>query len=87
MFTKITKQHADKETTVIGEIEEFQEKLHLTSITVLAGMDMGFLPKDKIAREKAFLTHEISHAIKNILNGMTAQEAIDKMPEDEQEED
>lgn len=59
----------------------------MTSIEVLFLMDVGVLPKDDAAKQKALLTHELSHAIENILNGMTAQEAIDKMLEDKQEED
>lgn len=50
-------------------------------------MDIGILPKDDMAKQKALLTHEISHAIKDILNGMSAQEAINKMMEDDEEED
>ncbi|MEI4342457.1 hypothetical protein [Streptococcus suis] len=71
----------------IDEIEKFQEKIHMSSVTALALMDIGILPKDDMAKQKALLTHEISHVIKDILNGMTAQEAINKMMEDNEEED
>lgn len=84
---KNTKPYSQTTSTVIDELDNFQRKLHMTSIEALVLMDIGVLPKDDVAKQKALLTHELSHAIKNILNGMTAQEAIDKMLGDEQEED
>lgn len=87
MFRKFEKQHTNKKNTIIDEIEEFQEKIHMSSVTALALMDIGILSKDDMAKQKALLTHEISHAIKDILNGMSAQEAINKMVEDDEEED
>ena len=87
MFRKFEKQHTNKKNTIIDEIEKFQEKIHMSSVTALALMDIGILSKDDMAKQKALLTHEISHAIKDILNGMSAQEAINKMMEDDEEED
>ncbi|MFV8062888.1 hypothetical protein ACMZ5S_00230 [Streptococcus pluranimalium] len=87
MFRKFEKQHTNKKNTIIDEIEKFQEKIHMSSVTALALMDIGNLPKDDMAKQKALLTHEISRAIKDILNGMSAQEAINKMMEDDEEED
>ncbi|QBX28207.1 hypothetical protein [Streptococcus pseudoporcinus] len=86
MKSKITNQHINI-TTVIDEIEKFQEKIHMSSIAAIALMEIGIAPKSNMAKEKAMLTHEISHAIKNILEGMTAQEAIDKMTEDNEDEE
>lgn len=87
MFRKFEKQHTNKKNTIIDEIEKFQKEIHISSVTALARMDIGILPKDDMAKQKALLTHEISHAIKDILNGMSAQEAINKMMEDDEEED
>lgn len=87
MFRKFEKQHTNKKNTIIDEIEEFQEIIHISSVKALALMDIGILPKDDMAKQKSLLTHEISHAIKDILNGMSAQEAINKMTEDDEEED
>lgn len=87
MFRKFEKQHTNKKNTIIDEIEEFQEIIHISSVKALTLMDIGILPKDDMAKQKALLTHEISHAIKDILNGMSAQEAINKMMEDDEEED
>ncbi|MXQ49548.1 hypothetical protein GRB29_09265 [Streptococcus pneumoniae] len=86
MKSKITNQHINI-TTVIDELEKFQEKMHDSSLTAIALIKLGIVPVSDSAKEKAMLTHEISHAIKNILNGMSAQEAIDKITEDNEEED
>lgn len=87
MSRKFEKQHTNKKNTIIDEIEEFQEIINMSSVTALALMDIGILSKNDMSKQKALLTHEISHAIKDILNGMSAQEAINKMVEDDEEED
>ena len=74
-------------SSVIDELEKFQEKIHMSSVAAIALMEIGIVPKDDMAKEKALLTHEISHAIKNVLSGMSAQEAINKMTEDNEEEE
>ena len=86
MIDKFTKHFSQTQNSVIDEIDKFQKRIHGTSIAALAGMDLGILPKDNMAREKALLSHEISHAIKDILNGMTAEEAINKMVAKQEEE-
>lgn len=86
MKSKITNQNINI-TTVIDEIEKFQERMHTSSMIAIALMSSGIAPGSEAAKEKAMITHEISHAIKNILNGMTAQEAINKMAEDNDEEE
>lgn len=87
MIKNFTKQYTNDNSSVIDEIEEFQTTIHLSSVTALALMDIGILPKNDMAKQKALLTHEISRAIKDILNGMSAQEAINKIMEDDEEEE
>ncbi|HEM3170577.1 hypothetical protein [Streptococcus suis] len=87
MIDKFTKHFSQTQNSVIDEIDKFQKRLHGTSIAALAGMDLGILPKDKMAGEKALLSHEISHALKDILNGMTAEEALNKMVDKARQEE
>lgn len=87
MIKNFTKQYTNDNSSVIDELKKFQEKIHMSSVAAIALMEIGIFPKDDMAKEKALLTHEISHAIKNILSGMPAQEAIDKMTEDNEEEE
>lgn len=87
MTEKFSKAYTNNKTSIVDEINEFQKKLHTTSIGALLLMDTGLLPDDEFAKNKALYTHEISHAIKDILNGMTAEEAIRNMVEDDEEEE
>lgn len=87
MIKNFTKQYTNDNSSVIDELEKFQEKIHMSSVAAIALMEIGVVPKDDMVKEKALLTHEISHAIKNILSGMPAQEAINKMTEDNEEEE
>ena len=87
MIKNFTKQYTNDNSSVIDELEKFQEKIHMSSVAAIALMEIGIVPKDDMAKEKALLTHEISHAIKNVLSGMSAQEAINKMTEDNEEEE
>ncbi|MGT2829005.1 hypothetical protein AB6M97_10430 [Streptococcus hillyeri] len=87
MIKKFSKQYTNDNSSVIDELKKFQEKIHMSSVAAIALMEIGIVPKDDMVKEKALLTHEISHAIKNILSGMPAQEAINKMTEDNEEEE
>lgn len=72
MIKNFTKQYTNDNSSVIDELEKFQEKIHMSSVAAIALMEIGIVPKDDMAKEKALLTHEISHAIKNVLSGMSA---------------
>ncbi len=87
MMKKFSKAYTNSETSIVDEIKEFQKMLHTTSMCTLLLMDIGLLPDEEFAKNKALYTHEISHAIKDILNGMTAEKAIRNMVEDEEEEE
>lgn len=79
MFKKFIEDISKEETTVIEEIDKFREMIHHTSTAALALMDLGILPDDKMTKEKALLSHGISRAIEDILSGMSATDAMNKM--------
>lgn len=69
----------------IERIEQLQEELHKLSMLELLTVKLLELPGDlgKILK----VTHDISHVIKDVLNGMSPKEAIEKnMAENEEEE-
>lgn len=69
----------------IERIEQLQEELHKLSMLGLLTVKLLELPGDlgKILK----VTHDISHVIKDVLNGMSPKEAIEKnMAENEEEE-
>ena len=70
----------------IERIEQLQEELHKLSMLGLLTVKLLGLPNEL---EKSLkVTHDISHVIKDVLNGMSPSEAIKQnMTEDDEEEE
>ena len=70
----------------IERIEQLQERLHKLSMLGLLTVKLLGLPNEL---EKSLkVTHDISHVIKDVLNGMSPSEAIKQnMTEDDEEEE
>ena len=70
----------------IERIEQLQEELHKLSMLGLLTVKLLGLPNEL---EKSLkVTHDISHVIKDVLNGMSPKEAIKKnMAENDEEEE
>ena len=80
--TKLSK-HSKKK---IERIEQLQEELHKLSMLGLLTVKLLELPGDlgKILK----VTHDISHVIKDVLDGMSPSEAIKQnMTENDEEEE
>ena len=70
----------------IERIEQLQEKLHKLSMLGLLTAKLLGLPKELEKPMKVI--HDISHVIKDVLNGMSPSEAIKQnMTEDDEEEE
>lgn len=69
----------------IERVEELQEKLHKLSMLGLLTATFLHLPDElKLSMNTI---HDVSHTIKDVLNGMSPKEAIEKnMAENEEEE-
>nr|DAM98102.1 MAG TPA: hypothetical protein [Caudoviricetes sp.]DAQ47894.1 MAG TPA: hypothetical protein [Caudoviricetes sp.] len=77
---ELIKQQQEK----IERIEQLQEELHKLSMLGLVTVDVLGLPNDLKMPLKAM--HDVSHVIKDVLDGMSPQEAIEKnMTEDDEE--
>lgn len=69
----------------IERIEQLQERLHKLSMLGLLTVKVLELPNE--LEKPLKVTHDISHVIKDVLNGMSPKEAIEKnMAENEEEE-
>ena len=69
----------------IERIEQLQEELHKLSMLGLLTATFLDLPDELETSLKA--VHDVSHAIKDVLDGMSPQEAIEKnMTEEDDEE-
>ena len=78
---ELIKQQQEK----IERIEQLQEDLHKMSMFGLFTVNILGLPDELEISLKAI--HEVSHTIKDVLDGMSPQEAIEKnMTEEDDEE-
>lgn len=78
---ELIKQQQEK----IERIEQLQEELHKLSAFALLTIDLLNLPNGLRAPSKAI--HDISHTIKDVLDGMSPQEAIEKNLTEEDDEE
>lgn len=70
----------------IERIEQLQDELHKLSMFGLLTVNILGLPDDLEMSLKT--VHDVSHAIKDVLDGMSPREAIKKnMTEDDEEEE
>lgn len=70
----------------IERIEQLQEDLHRLSMLGLLTVKLLGLPNELEISLK--VTHDISHVIKDVLDGMSPQEVIEEnMKEDDKEEE
>jgi hypothetical protein len=80
-YKELIKQQQEK----IERIEQLQEDLHKLSTFSLLTIDLLNLPDGLRAPTKAI--HDVSHVIKDVLDGMSPREAIEKnMTEKDDEE-
>ena len=78
---ELIKQQQEK----IERIEQLQEELHKLSMFGLFTVDVLGLPDELELSLKS--VHDVSHAIKDVLDGMSPREAIEKnMTEKDDEE-
>ena len=79
---ELIKQQQEK----IERIEQLQKELHKLSMFGILTVNVLGLPDELETSLKA--VHDVSHAIKDVLNGMSPQEAIEKnMAESDEEEE
>ena len=77
---ELIKQQQEK----IERIEQLQEELHKLSVFGLLTVNVLELPDELELSLKA--VHDVSHTIKDVLDGMSPREAIEKnMTEDDEE--
>lgn len=69
----------------IERIEQLQEDLHKLSMLGLLTVKVLELPNE--LEKPLKVTHDISHAIKDVLDGMSPREAIEKNMTENDEED
>lgn len=82
----MTDKELIKQQEKIERIEQLQKELHKLSMLGLLTVNVLGLPDELELSLKAM--HDVSHAIKDVLDGMSPREAIEKnMTEDDEEDE
>lgn len=68
-----------KAIKTIKKFEQLQKELHAFSLAFLALQDIGLMPKTENGKAKAQTMHDVSHMIKDILDGKSVDEATERL--------
>ena len=63
----------------IKKIKQLQKELHAFSLAFLALQDIGLMPETEKGKAKAQTMHDVSHMIKDILDGKSVDEATKRL--------
>lgn len=68
-----------KALKTIKKIKQLQKEMHAFSLAFLALQDMGLVPDNEKGRAKAKSFHDMSHMLKDILDGKSVDEAMKRL--------
>lgn len=68
-----------KAIKTIKKIEQLQKELHTFSLAFLALQDIGLMPETENGKAKAQTMHDVSHMIKDILDGKSLDDAMERL--------
>jgi len=68
-----------KALKTIKKIKQLQKEMHAFSLAFLALQDIGLMPETERSKAKAQTMHDVSHMIKDILDGKSVDEAMTRL--------
>ena len=68
-----------KALKTIKKIKQLQKEMHAFSLAFLALQDMGLMPETEKGKAKAQAIHDVSHMIKDVLDGKSVEEAMRRL--------
>lgn len=68
-----------KALKTIKKIKQFQKEMHAFSLAFLVLQDMGLMPENERSKAKAQTMHDVSHMIKDVLDGKSVDEAMTRL--------
>lgn len=68
-----------KAIRTIKKIKQLQKEMHDFSLAFLALQDMGLMPETERSKAKAQTMNDVSHMIKDILEGKSVDEAMERL--------
>ena len=63
----------------IKKIKQLQKEMHAFSLAFLALQDMGLMPETERSKAKAQTMHDVSHVLKDVLDGKSVDEATERL--------
>ena len=68
-----------KAIRTIKKIKQLQKAMHDASVAFLLMQDLGLMPESEKGRTKAESFHDVSHIIKDVLDGKSVDEAMKRL--------
>ena len=68
-----------KAIRTIKKIKQLQKAMHDASVAFLLMQDLGLVPDSEKGRIKAKSLHDVSHVLKDILDGKSVDEAMERL--------
>lgn len=68
-----------KAIRTIKKIKQLQKEMHDASVAFLLMQDLGLVPDSEKRRAKAKSFHDMSHMLKDILDGKSVDEAMTRL--------
>lgn len=68
-----------KALKTIKKIKQLQKAMHDASVAFLLMQDLGLVPDNEKGRAKAKSFHDMSHMLKDILDGKSVEEAMTRL--------
>ena len=68
-----------KAIRTIKKIKQLQKEIHAFSLAFLALQDIGLMPETEKGKAKAQAMHNVSHMLKDILDGKSVDEAMTRL--------
>ena len=68
-----------KALKAIKKIKQLQKEMHAFSLAFLALQDMGLMPETERSKAKAQAIHDVSHMIKDVVDGKSVDEAMTRL--------
>ena len=68
-----------KAIRTIKKLKQLQKEMHAFSLAFLALQDIGLMPETEKGKAKAQTMHDVSHMIKDILDGKSVDEAMKRL--------
>lgn len=68
-----------KALKTIKKIKQLQKAMHDASVVFLLMQDLGLMPESEKGRTKAESFHDVSHMIKDVLDGKSVDEAMKRL--------